>query len=199
MYYLVELSVTDGKADLPAGVGLSIMDDGLLAFGVANVHRLSVQIDILFETLDRNARAVQVHADALNATSHVIDTLLNQRFKVIVHLCHVEFRQIRLKRDTGVLLAGAVGSDFRFAFDRHVVAKDLTVLQLALLVGSFDNKFRAEDIAEFGTVTVTTARHFLFVIVIIGRSQEVTKDELGHVDLLLLVDCNRDTLAVVVD
>ena len=70
---------------------------------------------------------------------------------------------------------------------------------LLVFRSSLNGEFCAENVCEFGTKSVPAAGHFSLLVVIIARCEQLTEDELRHVDFMLFVYFNRDALAVVLD
>ena len=66
-------------------------------------------------------------------------------------------------------------------------------------VHSLNNELGAENVAQLGSISVAAASDLLLVVVVIGRCQQMAKDELGHVHFLLGMNGNRNTLAVVLN
>lgn len=75
----------------------------------------------------------------------------------------------------------------------------LLILLQALAVGGLDDELRGKNVREFGTVTVSSTGGFLLSIIIVTARQEMSEDQLRDVDLLLLVNLDRNTIAIVVD
>lgn len=74
----------------------------------------------------------------------------------------------------------------------------LLVLLLATPISCLNDKLRGEDVGELGAVSVPPAGGLLLVVVVVAAGEEVAEDHLWHVDPLLLVDLDRDPVAVVV-
>ncbi len=81
----------------------------------------------------------------------------------------------------------------------HVSGEGLLVLALVLAVGGLDGELGGVDVGELGTVAVPTTGDLGLVVVVVGRGEEVAKDEFGDVDALLVVHLDGDTVAVVPD
>lgn len=89
--------------------------------------------------------------------------------------------------------------DLRFADFAHVGAPRLFILLPRILVRGVDGELVRVDVCEFSAVAVAPARQLLFVVVVVGRGEEVAEDHFGDVDLFFLMDLDRDASAVVVD
>ena len=83
--------------------------------------------------------------------------------------------------------------------DTHVVLPLLDVLLPLLGVGRLNGELLGEDVTQLRTVTVSTTSNLLFVIIVVGRGEEVAENKLRDVYLLLLVDLDGDTPTVVLD
>ncbi len=70
---------------------------------------------------------------------------------------------------------------------------------MVLLGGRLHSELCAENVAQFGTVTVAAAGHLRLLVVVVGGGQEVSKNHGGDEHLLLLVHHHGDALAIVVD
>lgn len=67
----------------------------------------------LLETLDFKPLVVQKDLDVSHGTGHVVDSLHQQGFGIIIDFRHSEPRKIRLEGDSRVFLALLVFSDLR--------------------------------------------------------------------------------------
>lgn len=103
-----------------------------------------------------------------------------------------------MEGDNGIILA-RVASDFGFAVGGHILPPDHPKLLALLAIAALDLKFMGEDVGQFGAIAIPSSSHLLLLIVVVTACEQVSEDEFGHVDLLLLVDLNRDALAIVVD
>ena len=47
---------------------------------------------------------------------------------------------------------------------------------MSFFIGCFDSKFRTKDVAEFGTVTISSSNDFLFIVVVIAGREQMAKN-----------------------
>lgn len=66
-------------------------------------------------------------------------------------------------------------------------------------LGGLHDELLAEDVAQLGPVPVPAPGDLLLIVIVIRRGEEVTEDQLRHIDPLLLVDLHRDTPPVIED
>lgn len=60
---------------------------------------------------------------------------------------------------------------------------------------SYRKKYQMRE--EMHTVSIATSSHLLFVIVVVGRCQQMAKDECGHIALLCFVAHHRNSFSIV--
>ena len=204
------------EGDFPslALVSMSLVDDGLLLVGRGLTEHqthiivlrlgasqlsdgLDVHLNVRLEAADLDLFAVEVHRAVLDGTSHVIDTLHQQRLCVLVDALHAELGKIGLEGDLGEVCLALC--DGWLAKLLHVGSEDLLVLLFNVLVARLDDELVTVDVGKLGTVSVPSTSDFVFVVVVVGRGEQVTKDELGNPDFLLLVYLDRDTASIVFD
>lgn len=124
---------------------------------------------------------------------------MKQRDGIGVEFVHVKAFEIGGKGDFGPVFVLLVLSNLGLAFRTHVVGEDLLVNLAALAASSFNDEFRRVDIGQFGTVSVSATSNFGFVVIVVGRSKELSKDEFGDVDLFSCVHFDWNSFSVVVD
>jgi hypothetical protein len=87
-------------------------------------------------------------------------------------MSHIKPLQIRLEGDFGVipllLLCGRYIFDLWFVSLVHVILPHLFELFPCLDIHAFHDEFFGEDVGQFGSVAVASARGFLFVVVKVG-------------------------------
>ena len=191
--HLLEVArVRDGHANLPAVVNLLVNLGGVLP-------ALQVKVDVIAEALHLEPLAVEEHLGVLaDVTGGVINALAHQSHGVVLELGHVKLGEVGLEGDAGPVVGGLALGHYRFALLTHVVLEHLAVPPLAAAVAGLDDKLGGEDVGQLGAVSIPAAGNLLLVVVVVGRREQVTKDELGDVDSLLLVHLDRDAVAVVV-
>lgn len=199
--YLIELTITDWKTDLPT-IGWfcsSIMNNGFLIVGLLGVKDLGIQFCILWKWFDGNLGTIEINWNSLNTASQIINTFLDQCFKILIHLSQFELCQVWLEWNARKLFTTFVGCDSWLALLWHVVIEGLSILEFTFFVCCLDNEFGTENVAQLGTITVTTTCHFLLIVIIIGRCQQMAKDQFWYIDTLFLVHCHWNTTTIVVD
>lgn len=80
---------------------------------------------------------------------------------------YFELGKIRGEGDLSEIRAGKV-LDGRSRGFAHVIRPDLLKGLLLVLGGGFELEPGAEDVAELGTVAVTTSSHFFLLVVVVG-------------------------------
>ena len=65
-------------------------------------------------------------------------------------------------------------------------------------VRSLHNKFLAENVTEFGAVSISTTSNLLFVIIIIRTGQQMTKNQFWDINAFFRMNFNRNALSIVV-
>lgn len=117
---------------------------------------------------------------------------------VIIEGLHTEAFEFRVEGDNRVILPGEA-TDFRLAVGGHILPPYHAKLLPLLAISTLDLKFMGEDVGQFGAIAIPSSSDLLLLIVVVTACEEVSEDEFGHVDLLLLVDLNGDALAIVMD
>ncbi len=85
-------------------------------------------------------------------------------------MTNLELGQIGRESDFGVVVTGEF-LEGRVAGFGHVVLPRLLKGFSVLLGGRLQNELGAENVAQFGTVTITATCHLLLFIVVVGGSQ----------------------------
>mmetsp|Transcript_3117 Transcript_3117/g.7421 ORF Transcript_3117/g.7421 Transcript_3117/m.7421 type:complete len:356 (-) Transcript_3117:9-1076(-) len=168
---------------------------------LANLHRpvllLQIQINIVTEITHLQLAPVEKHFTLLvRRPRHIEHTLGHQVHHVLREPLHAELGEVRPEGDASVIRPGRLG-DLRLAPGLHVALKHLHEFVPALAVGSLEDELAGEDVGELRSVAVSAAGDLLLLIVVVVRGQEVAKNQLGHVDIVLFVDLHRDTRSVV--
>mmetsp|Transcript_96624 Transcript_96624/g.268611 ORF Transcript_96624/g.268611 Transcript_96624/m.268611 type:complete len:315 (-) Transcript_96624:137-1081(-) len=152
---------------------------------------------IFNEVLHWEFLPVEVHRTALIAgTGYVVHSLPHERGCVRLQLAHPELGEVGPKLYARVVLSSVL-LDLRLAFPAHVAVPLLSV-ELPLS-RSLHDEARAENVGQLCTEAIPAAGHLLFRVVVIVTGQQVAEDKLGYVDLVRLVDLDRQPLAVVPD
>ena len=161
---------------------------------------IQVQTDVITEALDFKLFAIQVNVSVLtNVTGGIVHALAHQSGDVFIHeRLHAKLFKIWLESDARPVLALLALGQLWFAFDTHIVTEDLSVSLLPRSIAGFYDELLGEDVRELGAVTVSPADNLLLVVVIVGRRQQVTEDQLWNVASFLFVHFNRNTVAIVV-
>jgi hypothetical protein len=60
-----------------------------------------------------------------------------------------------------------------------------------------EDKFRAEDVAQLGSISIATTGDFFFIVVVVAGREKMPEDEGGDVHVFFLVHDDGDALAVV--
>lgn len=201
--HLVELAITDCTTNLPSIID-GFVDDGNGLASSGNLISsnscwlLHEELDVLLEVLDLQTLSIEEDFDIHCAGAHVIDTLTEECLRIRLEAVHTEFGKIGLKRDSSKVSLVPFG-DLGLASLAHVPGEDLAVLQATTAISRLDDKLGGKDVAQLGTIPITTTSNLLLRIVVVGTSQQVAKDELRNIDSLLLVHLHRDTTTIVVD
>ncbi|KAI6759534.1 hypothetical protein HG530_010214 [Fusarium avenaceum] len=181
--HLLESSVRDSEADLPSRMALVLIHfygaGWSTALFVATLlcDRLGVQITVGLEVLDLDLLVVEI---------------------IIYAILHTKALEVGLESNSGEVGTFAAG-DLGLVHCLHVVGPGLLVPLAMLTVLALEIEFSTEDVAQFGTVTVTATNGLLLVVVEVGTRQQMSEDKLRDVDLLLLVNLNRNTLSVILN
>lgn len=101
-------------------------------------------------------------------------------------------------RDASEVGAGGL-LDGGLAATRHVAVVDLFKAEAALRITSLNGELCREDVSKFGAISVASSSGFRFVVIEVRSSEEVSEDQLGDIDLVLLMHHDRDTIAIVPD
>ena len=152
-----------------------------------------VQVHVLFKAAHAHLGAVEPDLNVFCRRGQVIDPLGEQRHHVARQV-QAKARIVGHKFNQDIRRQFALGNDGRVN-DGHVVAKDLAVLLAAL--HRLDNKFRGKNVGELGPVAVAPARHLFLRGVIVARSEQMAKDELGRIHPRLGVNGDINAAAVV--
>ena len=152
----------------------------------------------MVEVLDTYGFAIEF--DTYFAFSHscqIIGPFGHQTNDISIHDLHFEFRQIRIKGDAGEVCFLRFGFNNSLVFLQHIVSEHLLVVLVGFGISCLNYEFGAKDISKLSAEAVSATSCFLFGIVVIGRSQQLSKDHLWHVALVLLVHLYRNASSVV--
>mmetsp|Transcript_67061 Transcript_67061/g.190245 ORF Transcript_67061/g.190245 Transcript_67061/m.190245 type:complete len:214 (-) Transcript_67061:315-956(-) len=142
--------------------------------------------------------AVEVHlATAMRGRCHIVGPPAHEGDDIVLQGRHPEAREVGEERHLSEVLRG--GLDLRLVGYRHVLLPHLLVVLPTAGVGRLHFKPLGEDVRELGSVTVAPASDLPLAVVVVVAGQQLAKDKLGHVALVLLVDRDRQPLAVVPD
>ena len=75
----------------------------------------------------------------------------------------------------------------------HIVLPDLGILLLVDWILDTHTEKLGVDVCQLGTISVTTTNNPFSIVIIVCRSQQVTKGQLGVPELFLLMKFNPDT------
>lgn len=81
----------------------------------------------------------------------------------------------------------------------HVAAPLQSAQLPTARISSLDLEVSGEEIGEFGSVAVSATCHLLLVVMIVRRGEEVSEDEFGNIDSVLLVNLDGYGLSIVGD
>mmetsp|Transcript_72088 Transcript_72088/g.168882 ORF Transcript_72088/g.168882 Transcript_72088/m.168882 type:complete len:311 (-) Transcript_72088:153-1085(-) len=188
--HLMEARLRQAHANLPP-VGALFVDLGHTLAGQ------QVKVTVVSEVLHVELVTIQKHAATLRCgTGHIVDALRQQGNNVFVQVRHAELRQVWLEGDAGEgLFLGS--NDLRLALDLHVAFVQLA--EPVFAVASLHFELRGEDVGKLGTVAVPASHHLARRVVVVVTGQQVAKHQLWDIDLLLLVQNDRETPAVIPD
>ena len=186
--------------NLPA-VGQDLVDSLLLWSRILILRE--VQIAVAVKGLDRQARPVQVDGHVRRRQGgQVVDSARQQGHCIRVQTRHAKARIVRQEGHPDVRPLGA-GPDARLPDDRHVGLEPLGVDLLADGIDGLHLKPGAVDVAGLGADAVLASDQLVLRVVVVGRGQHVSKDELGNPDfpgfLWRIVDFHGNSVAVVLD
>ena len=120
----------------------------------------------------------------------------------IHHLIEVQTRKpskVRLIGDLNEALDTLVLHNGGLAGDGHVIGPYLCITLTRGGVTSTEGELIAEDVRELRTIAVLTADNLLLRLVVVPTREQVAKDELRGVDLVLRMHLNGNTVAVILD
>mmetsp|Transcript_2655 Transcript_2655/g.6361 ORF Transcript_2655/g.6361 Transcript_2655/m.6361 type:complete len:367 (+) Transcript_2655:2971-4071(+) len=185
---LAEAPLCQTQAHLPS-LAAMLVDDWY------TYPRQQVQVSVVPEAVDVKLLAVQVDRALLGGGAcNVVDSLHHQGDDVVVHRLHPELRQIGLEGDfrVGALLGI---DDFGSSLLGHVVLESLGKVLGA--VSRLDRELCGEDIGKLRPVAVAATHNLAVGVVVVVTGEQMTKNHLGNVDFVLLVDDHRETSAIV--
>mmetsp|Transcript_13832 Transcript_13832/g.34094 ORF Transcript_13832/g.34094 Transcript_13832/m.34094 type:complete len:794 (+) Transcript_13832:3553-5934(+) len=191
----------EGDANLPSGAALLVHDGkGLVSLGdFGRRRRLDEEFAIRLEVGDRKPLVVQENlASFIRGCCDVPYALVEKSDCVVVEFSHVEFREIRRERHSRVRFLFVL-LNFRLVLHAHVVFHHLREALLFLGIRRLDHKLFREHVRQLCAEPVAPACHLLLVVVVVVGGEEVPKNQLRHVNLMLLVHHHRHSGAVVVD
>jgi hypothetical protein len=89
-----------------------------------------------------------------------------------------------------------------FFYDRsrtrtHVIPPDHFETFLLSFIGSFQLKMLTKNIGQLGSVPIPSSSHFLLFIIIIASSQQMSENELRHINFVFLMNLNRNAFPIV--
>ena len=161
---------------------------------------LQIHIDVFREALDFDLFAVQKDLRVLpDDTCGIVHSLRHQRDGIVFQFSHPELLKVWFKRNSGPVVGFLTLGNYRFPFLAHVVLKHLLVLSLATTIARFHDELVRENVRQLCAVTVTTAGDFLFVVVVVGRRQKMSKNKLRDVHAFLFVHLHRDPFPAIHD
>mmetsp|Transcript_74386 Transcript_74386/g.188078 ORF Transcript_74386/g.188078 Transcript_74386/m.188078 type:complete len:312 (+) Transcript_74386:2044-2979(+) len=199
--HLGEAVVADAHSDLPA-ITAALIDAGCRALVLqanGTLPAIKVQVHVLLEVGHWQLLAVQLDLASLACRAgNVVRPLHHEANNIIIQLCHAEFGKVRPKRDPCEVRAGEIG-DLGRVFDGHVLFICLAEPLFHGAIGRLDDEFCREDVCEFGAVTITASGHLFLIVIVVVTGQEVTKDQLWHIALVLLVDDHGNAFPIVHD
>ncbi len=73
----------------------------------------------------------------------------------------------------------------------------LSVNSSRFTAGRLHRELAAEDVTELGSVAISSSRHLPLFVVVVGRGQQRTEDQLGDVHLLRGMHLDRNAAAIV--
>ena len=111
------------------------------------------------------AEQARKNLDVLHTACHVIDTLLEEGFKVSVNFSEAKLGEVGLEGDLGEVIL-AVG-DGGLGLLRHVVLEHLLELLATLAFCCLHSELSAEDVAELGAIPVAPSGDLLFSVVVV--------------------------------
>ena len=148
---------------------------------------------------ESSQNTVQIHAAALvRGGRDVVHALAHQRNDIVVQPVHVKFLEIRRKRNPRKIFFRVI-HNLRHLFLTHIMRELLRELFFDFLVGRLNDEFRRKHVRQLGAVPVAATHHLLLLVVVIVGSEEMAEHHFRHVALMLLVDLDGQTGAVVVD
>ena len=160
--HLLESLVRDADRHLPPGPALLVhaLDLGSVIILLA----LDVLIHVVLEVLDGQPLTVQEYLDPFTACGHIESSSVEKGDCVGIQLGHVEFGEVGLKCDLGVLFLGILILDYRISGFGHVFCPSLLEVSLYGLIRGLNCELLGENVAELGAKTVAAARGFRFFI-----------------------------------
>ena len=192
---LLELSITERGYDLPPVI-LLLNDFGQLFILLI----FQVEITVIAEILDFDPFAIyeNFHLGVWHSR-HIVGSLGEKRDCVVVQSLHFELLQVWVEGDFREILAGDICGDGWLFCILHVVCEHLLVVLVGLGIACLKDEFFAENIGQLCSVPVPSSSGLLLIIVIIGRSEQLTEDHLWHVAFLILMNLDWDTFSIVPD
>ena len=163
----------NGRVDKLTGVGGQVpaLDDGLVP----------VDLDVL---ADRHG---EIRGPATKDTEHVGRKVRETKAVKVGRPRNAHVGLALDARDLGGLDGG------------HIVLPGLHVLFAPHAVHEIDRELFAKDIGQLDAVPILAAHELLLALVVVGRGQELSKDELRHPDLVLGVLDDVDAFAVILN
>mmetsp|Transcript_1106 Transcript_1106/g.1789 ORF Transcript_1106/g.1789 Transcript_1106/m.1789 type:complete len:293 (+) Transcript_1106:4761-5639(+) len=158
---------------------------------------LQMKAHVVLEGLDVKLLAVEVHrAASVGGGGHIIGPPAEQSTDVLLELVHPEAFEVWVESHLREVLRLVVADD-RLVAHPHVLLPDLLVLFPCAGVGSFKDKLGREDVGELGAVTIPATHNLFLAVVVVVAGEQMTKDKLWDVALVLAVHLNGNALPIV--
>mmetsp|Transcript_87667 Transcript_87667/g.256283 ORF Transcript_87667/g.256283 Transcript_87667/m.256283 type:complete len:460 (-) Transcript_87667:94-1473(-) len=152
---------------------------------------------VVGEVLHRELLSVQEDGAALVAgAGNVVDSLPHEVDRVGFQLGHAELRKVWPELHAREVFAGVL-LDLWLVLPAHV-ASPLLVVELPLACRLYDEAV-AENVGQLCAKPVAASSDLLLGVVVVVTGQQVAEDEFWHIHLVLLVNLDRQPLAVVHD
>mmetsp|Transcript_63107 Transcript_63107/g.116381 ORF Transcript_63107/g.116381 Transcript_63107/m.116381 type:complete len:222 (+) Transcript_63107:2963-3628(+) len=150
---------------------------------------------IIDKAFDRELLAIKLDSAALTAgAGHVIHALAHKVDNVCLQLLHAKLLEVWPELDARVRLTRA-SLDLRLAFPAHVRGPLLPIKLTT--AGCLNNKLLREYVRQLGPKSVAATSDLLLSVIVVVTGQQVAKDHLGYIDLVLLVDLDGQPFAIV--
>ena len=166
---LLEGTITETADDLPTLI-LNLNDLGQVFILLI----AQVKICIVLKVLASEGLAVELDTDfRISDSGQVIDSLGHERDNVVIKTLHAELCQVWPKANLCEIAAVCVLWDPGLVFARHIIVERLLEVLIATLVSCLNHELGRENVGEFGTKAVATARHLLVFVIVITRRQKL--------------------------